>query len=83
MDSWAGILQSANSPRIECRQAEAYLRGEMAFVVCYEEIGGQYLIATNIFVRENGPWRLVHHQAGPTGGQPSEETVSDEERIVN
>ncbi len=83
MDSWAGILQSANSPRIECREAEAYLRGEMAFVICYEEIGGQYLIATNIFVRENGPWRLVHHQAGPTSGEPSGETVSDEERIVN
>ena len=41
-------------------------------VICFEEIAGQYLIATNIFVREGNDWKIVHHQAGPTAGQPDE-----------
>jgi hypothetical protein len=33
-------------------------------VVCEEELDGGTLIASNLFVREDGSWRLVHHQAG-------------------
>ena len=35
-------------------------------MICFEEISGSFLIATNIFVREGGRWKMVHHQAGPT-----------------
>ncbi len=38
--------------------------GEAAFVVCHEAIDDAELIATNVFVREGGRWKLVHHQAG-------------------
>ncbi len=31
-----------------------------------EAVGGGYLVATNIFIREAGAWKMVHHQAGPT-----------------
>ena len=77
MESWRAILANPDSPATRPRGARAYLRGETAFVVCYEEIEGQYLIATNIFTREGGLWRLVHHQAGPTSGEPSAEDEDD------
>lgn len=73
MEGWDGILSNPASPNISCRDARAYVRGEMAFVVCYEGIDGQYLIATNVFVHEDGLWRIVHHQAGPTSDAPEDE----------
>jgi len=34
-------------------------------VICRELVGGSPLAATNVFVREDGAWRLLHHQSGP------------------
>ncbi len=49
----------------------------MAIVVCYETVGQFTLVATNVFVREEGAWRMVHHQSGetqlPQGGVPANE----------
>jgi hypothetical protein len=70
MQSWLAILGSPQSPAIDCRGARAFVRRDAAHVVCFEEIDGNYLIATNYFVRENGRWRMVHHQAGPTSDTP-------------
>ena len=69
--SWRAILTGTGSPEIACVAPRAYLYGEAAFVVCFEEIHGDYLIATNYFVREAGRWKIVHHQAGPTQAVPS------------
>lgn len=64
--SWRAILTSASSPRIACLGAKATVHGDFAYVICYERVEGGYLIATNLFVRETGAWKMVHHQAGPT-----------------
>ena len=40
------------------------LYGEVALVLCEEELDGGTLIASNLFVREDGAWRIAHHQAG-------------------
>ena len=72
--SWAQILGAANRPDIRCRAPKAFVQGETGFVVCYEEVQGGHLIATNIFTREAGQWRMVHHQAGPAPGVPPKET---------
>lgn len=74
MQSWRAIMGNPASPAIRPRAAKAYLLGEVAFVVCFEEIEGQFLLATNIFVREDGRWRIAHHQAGPTNAAPPPET---------
>jgi len=71
LESWRGILTNPASPDIRCHDAAAHLKGDMAFVLCYEEIDGRYLIATNVFVREGSGWRIVHHTAAPTNGRPS------------
>ena len=73
MASWRSILAGGGAPDIRCRNAEASIFGGVAFVICYEQIGGEFLVATNVFVREESGWKMVHHQAGPTGPPTFEE----------
>lgn len=70
MASWRSILRGPGAPLISCAAATAHLLGETAFVVCTEVLPGARLVATNLFTREDGAWRLVHHQAGPTSSRP-------------
>lgn len=64
MESWAGILSNPEAPRIACFDEEAHLYGDVALVLCEEELEGGTLAASNIFVREAGEWRIAHHHAG-------------------
>ena len=70
IESWQAILGNPDSPRIQCHNAAAFVLGESAFVICYEALGESVLVATNVFVREDESWRLVHHQAGPCNAPP-------------
>ena len=63
--SWRSILGSDTSPDVMCGNASAHVLGESAFVVCEEQLADDVLIATNVFVREHGGWKLAHHQAAP------------------
>jgi ketosteroid isomerase-like protein len=63
--SWKAILGGESSPPIEHRDARAFAYGGAAVVTCVEQIYDATLVATNIFVREAGSFRLVHHHAGP------------------
>jgi hypothetical protein len=65
MASWRGILANPKSPAIVCRRAQVFMQGRNAFVVCYEEFDGNFLVATNLFLREADGWKLIHHQSGP------------------
>ena len=64
IESWRGILDNPNAPRIACFDERVYLYGDAALVVCEEELDGGTLAASNLFVREDGAWRIAHHQAG-------------------
>ncbi len=64
MESWHAIL--ADPPRVRCVGARAFVNATSAHVICYEGLGESMLVATNIFRREEGVWRVIHHQAGPT-----------------
>ena len=64
MDSWQGILGNPEAPRVACFDERVLLYGDVAVVLCEEELDGGTLAATNVFVREDGTWRMVHHQAG-------------------
>jgi ketosteroid isomerase-like protein len=72
IESWRRILTNENAPQVACREPSVFVHGDIAFVVCYEEIDGNYLVATNVFRREGRQWKLVHHQAGPTAYTPTE-----------
>ena len=79
MDSWHDILANPGAPEIHCHGAEAFMVGDAAFVVCYEVIEQAVLVASNIFVREAGNWRLVHHQAGPCNAPPGFDEDEDDD----
>jgi len=71
--SFRGILGSDDSPKIHPTEPTVCLYGEVAFVICYENVPRGRLLATNVFAREDGDWKMVHHQAGPTTGDPEVE----------
>jgi hypothetical protein len=64
MESWANILSNPDAPRIACYDERVHLYGDTALVLCEEELSGGSLAASNFFVREDGVWKLAHHQAG-------------------
>ncbi|HAD24250.1 MAG TPA: DUF4440 domain-containing protein [Alphaproteobacteria bacterium] len=76
LESFHAIFNGPNPPDVRCQAARAVLRGDTAYVLCYEHIDGQFLVATNIFTRSENQWRMIHHQAGPTATAPevTEET---------
>jgi ketosteroid isomerase-like protein len=64
MGSWAGILSNPDAPRIACFDEQVFLYGDVGLVLCEEELEGGTLAASNLFVREDGGWRIAHHHAG-------------------
>ncbi|MEM1417930.1 MAG: nuclear transport factor 2 family protein [Myxococcota bacterium] len=67
MRSWRGILAHPHAPALVCSDVRVHVLGTSAFVTCLEgtEADPPRLVATNVFVRESGFWRIAHHQAGP------------------
>jgi ketosteroid isomerase-like protein len=65
--SFREILAAAPAWKMVGRDAAAHVFGGTAFVTCLEANGEQpaHLAATNVFVLEEGRWRMVHHHAGP------------------
>ena len=63
--SWAAILGNPAQPRVQSGAESAYLFGDVAYVICRELVSGSPLAATNVFVREDGRWRLAHHHSSP------------------
>ena len=61
--SWRGILENPDAPSIEHRNAVVHRSGDSAIVLCREIVNGSPLEVTNVFVLEDGNWRLAHHHA--------------------
>jgi len=76
--SWQPILDSGQTQGFECHNAKAHIVGDLAWVTCLEVLGDGALAATNIFARENGAWKITHHQACPTSAVPDQ---SEDARI--
>ena len=68
MQSWRAIL--SQPPVMEIREARAVVIRGVAFVTCREQVGDVALSATNVFVWEDGQWRMAHHQAGHLAPTP-------------
>src|SRR4051812_3013597 len=68
-DSWATIFGNTADIRFTVEDEHIDVRGDLAWVVCLERIrtGGASgaILATNVFRREGGAWRLVHHHGSP------------------
>lgn len=64
METWQMIF-SEGPQAVRPVSPEVLPLGEAALVIVYEKAGDVYLAASNMFVREDGEWRLACHQAGP------------------
>lgn len=67
MASWRGILRHPRAPTLDCTRPRAHVLGTTGFVTCLEGAAGKppRLVAVNVFVMEDGHWRLASHQSGP------------------
>ena len=65
MASWEAILGEGGAPDVKCRVPRVTIHGEIAIVICFEELGSVYLSATNVFTRNGNEWCIIHHHAGP------------------
>lgn len=74
LESFRAILQGPSPPDVRCIAPSVTVLGNVAYVLCFEAIGGSHLVATNIFIRDGKQWRLHHHHAGPAGAPPAEIT---------
>ena len=83
LSSWRAILGSPEAPDVECAGAVAHVLGDVAYVVCNEVLPGAELCATNVFVRENGGWKLVHHHAGPVANRMDEPRPKVAPKVLN
>jgi ketosteroid isomerase-like protein len=71
MTIWRRLFDNGNATAVECADAHAYVFNDAAFVTCTEKFTGGELSATNIFIREDGQWKIVHHHAGPRPQEPA------------
>lgn len=70
MEVWRRIFATHQQPTLSCRAPEAFVMGDVAFVICYEQLPDAVMVATNIFRRDRQQWRMVHHQSGPAPNFP-------------
>ncbi len=71
LGSFSAIFEGPAPPAITTIAADVAIHGPVGIVICYEQIGTDYLVATNIFRQEgDGQWHLIHHQAGPANEPP-------------
>jgi hypothetical protein len=72
MASWRDILAEGKPIPVGCRLPRASPFGDVGLVCCFEQFGNQFLVATNLFLRGGGQWRMIHHHAGPLSRIPKE-----------
>lgn len=73
MESWYRILVSGNTPRVWAHEPTVIMSELTALVICREDLESTQLIATNVFVREEGEWRMTNHQASRLPAQAEQE----------
>lgn len=66
METWGLIFADPNQPRIVMGDPHVAMQSsEAAYVTCREFASGNALVSTNLFVLEDGAWRIVHHHSSP------------------
>jgi uncharacterized protein (TIGR02246 family) len=71
--SWEQVFAHTNWIRIAPTDVDVQVIGDVAIVACSEnitapkdeDVGVAVAQATNLFLRTNGAWRLIHHHASP------------------
>ena len=83
--SWQNIFANSRPWNVSCEDVRVRVAGDVAVVACVEVIlpfgaeassDAARMQATNVFARENGAWRMVHHHASPTPS--ADDSAADE-----
>ncbi|MCA9678197.1 MAG: nuclear transport factor 2 family protein [Kofleriaceae bacterium] len=77
MASWRAIM-AGGAPPIRASRPRVHQVGDVAYVVCDERIDDGRLVATNVFVREDNAWRLIHHHASEVSALAAPENDDDD-----
>jgi ketosteroid isomerase-like protein len=72
-ESWARIFEDGQRMRISPSALTVNTEGDFAWVTCMENItvfeetsfDSVQAVATNLFIRRQGRWLMVHHHASP------------------
>ncbi len=72
-ESWARIFENTERMRVTISNVMVQMEGDIAWVVCNENITSTtrsgfdtaLVLATNIFVRREENWLMIHHHASP------------------
>lgn len=83
LSSWRAILSSPEAPNVLCAGAIAHVLGDVAYVLCNEILQNAELCATNLFMREDGAWKLVHHHAGPIASRTDDLSAKAPPKVLN
>jgi len=70
-ESWESIFKNSEEMRFSITDVNAYVEGAFGWVTCTENILSEArgkisvtsVLATNIFERSAGEWRMIHHHA--------------------
>ena len=74
-ESWRRIFQGQGPQPVDISDILVHRRGDMAWVTCYENIAREsglgsvqisQMLATNVYERIDGRWRLVIHHTSPS-----------------
>ena len=70
--SWAAIFANTDFMRFVITDVAVHLYDNVAWVTCVENLSDtsqsmqmSRILATNIYQRHSGEWRIVHHHASP------------------
>jgi ketosteroid isomerase-like protein len=71
--SWEGIFNNATLMHFNVQYVNVVVEGSCAYVTCYEHISSVLqgrasnfgILATNIFIRTPGGWRVIAHHGTP------------------
>ncbi|KAG2426535.1 hypothetical protein HXX76_011760 [Chlamydomonas incerta] len=75
MDSWRAIMRNVRPGafKVALEDVRVYAREDFGYVTCVEIIDADdsagRIIATNVFEKQDGVWRIVQHHGSPTVGR--------------
>ena len=75
-DSWVLIFNNTFSMEFELTDLQVQVAGDLGWVVCMEHIVNRQgeaeqrsrILATNLYERLDGEWRIIHHHGSPVMG---------------
>lgn len=68
LQSWREALEPRVPIDIVCIDPVAQIHGDVAIVLCEEQVNNYRLAASNVYRRTGNAWQMVMHQAGPVAG---------------